>query len=468
NVFGFSSSDLYFYISSKEQDAPPDLSFSTNQHSYIEYSTEEPMQMFQEQQHEDQEFIRLSHKQQSQLIRLIQGKQHKNQDISQLFHEQQSDDESDCSNEDNEYKIEADIIRQYFVCENSKEHQSKKKIIDADHRERDSKKVGYLWQFNAEYRKNEGAIFINKLVDEHNHSLAPYRKEFAPSLRSLSQEVLDEIKFLTQECGLGAKAQRRYLSKKFPTQFLYDRDLYNAIRKYKNQMGNQRENDAADMKLSQKLGSSYNDFLQNWYRCYNSRSELELVHRWKDLLIQYPAGKNYLNQLWKSRQLWAKIYVLTTFCAGMQSTQQVESTNRLIKAEVGAKTTLLNLGKAIQIKLEREAQHQRLSEYRNTLPTRGLSKSASFQNVQISQSILYCASLFKISSDLTSLPNAHEFTDGYLEDEYDVLQASLENIMNMVNRENVLEIWRVSLFDQHNHSYPHFVILLADNTHLCT
>lgn len=38
----------------------------------------------------------------------------------------------------------------------------------------------------------------------------------------------------------------------------------------------------------------------------------------------------------------------------------------------------------------------------------------------------------------------------------------------MVNRENILEIWRVSLFDQHTHSYPHYVIILADNTHLCT
>ncbi|CAG8836067.1 7770_t:CDS:2, partial [Racocetra persica] len=145
--------------------------------------------------------------------------------------------------------------------------------------------------------------------------------------------------------------------------------------------------DLSPKKLSQKLGSSYNDFLQNWYRCRNSCSELELVRHWKDLLIQYPARKNYLNQLWKSRQSWAKIYVLTTFCARMQSTQQVESTNGLIKAEVGAKTTLLNLGKAIQIKLECEAQHQQLSDIK----------------------IHYLLEDFQ-------LPNAHEYTDGYLED----------------------------------------------------
>ncbi|CAG8808653.1 3256_t:CDS:2, partial [Dentiscutata erythropus] len=121
---------------------------------------EEPIQFDQEQQYNDQEFI-------------------------------QSDEESDCSNENDDYIIQANaefpnwtilesalkkyelevefkaikyrierdndnsIIRRYFVCENSKEYQCKKKLDSTDHRERESKKVG---------------------------------KKFAPSLRSLSQE----------------------------------------------------------------------------------------------------------------------------------------------------------------------------------------------------------------------------------------------------------------------------------------
>ncbi|CAG8565034.1 3469_t:CDS:2 [Cetraspora pellucida] len=87
------------------------------------------------------------------------------------------------------------------------EHQPKKKINDANHREKESKKVGCPWQLNAGCRKNVDAIIINKLIENHNHSLTPHRKEFASSLRSLSQEVLDDIKFLTQECNLGTKAQ---------------------------------------------------------------------------------------------------------------------------------------------------------------------------------------------------------------------------------------------------------------------
>ncbi|CAG8850393.1 9461_t:CDS:1, partial [Gigaspora margarita] len=34
------------------------------------------------------------------------------------------------------------IIHQYFVCENSKEHQSKKKFVNSDYKERELKKIG--------------------------------------------------------------------------------------------------------------------------------------------------------------------------------------------------------------------------------------------------------------------------------------------------------------------------------------
>ncbi|CAG8570056.1 33702_t:CDS:2, partial [Racocetra persica] len=86
----------------------------------------------------------------------------------------------------------------------------------------------------------------------------------------------------------------------------------------------------------------------------------------------------------------------------MQSTQQVESLNRIIKDKVSAKMILFNLGKSIQTKLECEVQHQWLSEYKNVLPTR---------------------ELLTIST--------HEYLEEYLEDEYDTLQASLETIVNM-------------------------------------
>ncbi|CAG8565017.1 3468_t:CDS:2, partial [Cetraspora pellucida] len=95
--------------------------------------------------------------------------------------------------------------------------------------------------------------------------------------------------------------------------------------------------------------------------------------------------------------------------------------------------------------LEHEVQHQRLSEYRNALPTRGLSSIHSVFFDPVQDAIKKYLTL-----ESASLPDAHEYTDRYLEDEYDTLQASLENLMNMVNHENILEIWRVSLFNQYS------------------
>ncbi|CAG8716239.1 25053_t:CDS:2 [Gigaspora margarita] len=135
----------------------------------------------------------------------------------------------------------------------------------------------------------------------------------------------------------------------------------------------------------------------------------------------------------------AKIYMFTTFCTGMQSTQWVEGTNGLIKTKISAKTTLFNLDKAIQMKLEHEVQRQQLLDYK-----------------------MYCQpedfQVFKLST-------AHEYTDRYLEDKYDALQASLKNLMNIVNCENILETWKVSLFDHYSYSYSYYSILLNDNIH---
>ncbi|CAG8754442.1 20494_t:CDS:2, partial [Gigaspora margarita] len=42
------------------------------------------------------------------------------------------------------------------------------------------------------------------------------------------------------------------------------------------------------------------------------------------------------------------------------------------------------------------------------------------------------------------LPAMYEYIDGYLENEYNALQASLKNLMNIVNYENILETCKMS------------------------
>ncbi|CAG8752781.1 17240_t:CDS:2, partial [Gigaspora rosea] len=224
----FSFSDPYILIYNEGQDVPFDFFLSND------LTNDNYVNSYDPSLGNDVNFNRLT----EESTQLIQ-EQVNAQEVIQVVHEQQGDEEwnmmmkksalkryeSEVGFKAIKFRLECDsngtIVRRYFVCENSKEHQPKKKIDSSDHRERESKKVGCPWQLNAGYRKNDG-IVITKLIEEHNHLLASYRKEFAPSLHLLSQEVLDDIKFLTQECGLGANAQCQYISKKFPEQPLYD------------------------------------------------------------------------------------------------------------------------------------------------------------------------------------------------------------------------------------------------------
>ncbi|UZO05917.1 uncharacterized protein OCT59_026255 [Rhizophagus irregularis] len=73
------------------------------------------------------------------------------------------------------------------------------------------------------------AIFINKFVEEYNHTLNSQEllHQFALSLRKIPVNVKEEIHFLVQDCQLGATVLKRILRKKFSDQEIYHQDLYN-------------------------------------------------------------------------------------------------------------------------------------------------------------------------------------------------------------------------------------------------
>ncbi|CAG8691879.1 35231_t:CDS:2 [Racocetra persica] len=82
-------------------------------------------------------------------------------------------------NTDNET---GNIIRWCFECEYSGDPKPKHNIDHTQARQTSSKKTQCPWRYNASYRKTEQKIYINKLIEEHNHSLTPHCEEFAPSL----------------------------------------------------------------------------------------------------------------------------------------------------------------------------------------------------------------------------------------------------------------------------------------------
>jgi len=52
---------------------------------------------------------------------------------------------------------------------------------------------------------SDSTIFINKIVDEHNHDLNIKAVAFREDIR-FSDEMIDDVQFLTQHCRIGATA----------------------------------------------------------------------------------------------------------------------------------------------------------------------------------------------------------------------------------------------------------------------
>jgi hypothetical protein len=121
---------------------------------------------------------------------------------------------------------EEDLIgRRTYICEHGKKYNS-----NSD-KNTSMKKMSCPWHSNASCPKENNpnsAVFITKVVDEHNHELNIEAVAFKEDKR-FSNEMLEDIEFLTIHCKMGATAQRRYLEAKYPSHLIYSKDLYVAI-----------------------------------------------------------------------------------------------------------------------------------------------------------------------------------------------------------------------------------------------
>jgi hypothetical protein len=120
------------------------------------------------------------------------------------------------------------IRRRTYICEH------RKKYTSNSNKDTSTKKISCPWHINASCPKENNpnfSVFVTKVVDEHNHELSIEAIAFREDKR-FSDEMLEDIQFLTSHCKMGATAQKRYLKAKYPTHPLYSRDLYAAIQKF--------------------------------------------------------------------------------------------------------------------------------------------------------------------------------------------------------------------------------------------
>ena len=94
-------------------------------------------------------------------------------------------------------------------------------------------RVGCPWKLNIWAKKDKNYLEVTTFKDQHvGHELSPLASQFVPTLRKLSEEILQEIHFLTVVAKVNATVQYRIIREKFKTR-IYRQDLYNAINKFR-------------------------------------------------------------------------------------------------------------------------------------------------------------------------------------------------------------------------------------------
>ncbi|CAG8437390.1 16626_t:CDS:2 [Dentiscutata heterogama] len=232
---------------------------------------------------------------------------------------------------------------------------------------------------NMSYRKLPNHIFVNKLVEKHNHALKD---------SNLLQVLLSSRKLLTH-----IKEE------------IYNRDLYNMISRFKDDT--QTKNDTLTLYLSLDYSSAL---------CIShlTKSVSDFDSRWADLMNKYLEVQDYCNRvLYLTKECWAYAFTKRNFSANTYSTQHVESINHVIKLEANSGNSLCQLQTGIELRLKDEAKYTRLQEFRN------MNSTAGFPNK----------------------PDGHNI--GFIEDDYEKLQILLNVALEDCRGIGIKETWEV-------------------------
>ncbi|CAB5367005.1 unnamed protein product [Rhizophagus irregularis] len=326
------------------------------------------------------------------------------------------------------------IRRRTYICEHGKKYTSN------SNKDTSTKKISCPWRLNASCSKENNpnsSVFINKVVDEHNHELNIEAIAFRESKR-FSNEILEDIQFLTNHCKMGATAQRRYLEAKYPTHPLYSRDLYAAIQKFR-PTTKSLSNDAAKM--------------SNWLD-----QQKEIDSRW--LIEEYPQSKRYLEGLYESRDYWAHSYTSFKFTGGMIASSRVESVNSCIKRMLfNSDVSLCELMNEIYKLLDKQDKKNRYQYWKLAIPSVKNQEQANFlftrvdkscqrfltpailklQRDEINQSVYYVANL--VEQWESTIDESYE-EDGEYDDN---LQATIDQLIEVGGRDNIKETWEIKV-----------------------
>jgi hypothetical protein len=126
-------------------------------------------------------------------------------------------------------------------------------------------------------------------------------------------------------------------------------------------------------KLKGKLHDQFEGFRAKFLAMRNSLCHKKFEIKWRALINEFPACEQYLTRvLYPCKSSWARYSINRNFTAGIQSTQRVEVTNKIIKDKLNRSSCLTDVVGEIQKTFDQQSKKAILSECQNEIPTRGI------------------------------------------------------------------------------------------------
>lgn len=126
-------------------------------------------------------------------------------------------------------------------------------------------------------------------------------------------------------------------------------------------------------KLKGKLHDQFEPFRAKFLEMRNSLCHKTFEIKWNTLISEFPACEQYLTKaLYPCKSSWARYAINRNFTGGIQSTQRVESTNKIIKDRLNRSSCLTDVVGEIQRIFDQQSKKAILTECKNEISTRGI------------------------------------------------------------------------------------------------
>jgi len=126
-------------------------------------------------------------------------------------------------------------------------------------------------------------------------------------------------------------------------------------------------------KLKGKLHDEFEPFRAKFLEMRNSLCQKTFELKWHELINEFPACEQYLTRvLYPCKKNWASFTINQNFTAGIQSTQRVEVTNKIIKDKLSRSSCLTDVIVEVQKIFDQQSKKAVLMECKNEIPTKGI------------------------------------------------------------------------------------------------